>query len=487
MTALLYHSRNDGQTGRFWRSLRFGCAALAAVMTLAQPVFVPSAHAQEHGGEAHERSDHGRSGREGRGGEGRERQGKGQGGPGHGARQTEGSGSIGSSSDYSGAGRMGQSMSGEGFSRDAPPATPYVAPEVYSGDSAYGAHLSGEGYEDVAGDMVGTMLDAPDGAEGVIKAPEGGSGYSMTSEAEAPVQGFEPGLYGNSFLPSAEGQAARPAAAVVAGTEAASDGVMMNPEMASPEMIAPNMAVPAPAEPVAAARSTRRDLGMLAHSPVVVELFTSQGCSSCPPADDMLAGLADRPDVLALSWHVDYWDYLGWADEFAKPEFTTRQKQYARAAGERSIYTPQILIGGTDTLIDLRPAELMAMINNQLARPVALSVTAQDMGNAYQIELTPRAQMKRGVAILLVRYAPLREVEVKSGENHGLVLSYRNIVIGVDQIATWDGKVPLRLKVSDATASGASYPADTRHAILAQQVGRKGVASGAILAAVKLD
>ncbi|MDN3712023.1 DUF1223 domain-containing protein [Paracoccus cavernae] len=181
---------------------------------------------------------------------------------------------------------------------------------------------------------------------------------------------------------------------------------MMNPEMASPEMIAPNMAVPAPAEPVAAARSTRRDLGMLAHSPVVVELFTSQGCSSCPPADDMLAGLADRPDVLALSWHVDYWDYLGWADEFAKPEFTTRQKQYARAAGERSIYTPQILIGGTDTLIDLRPAELMAMINNQLARPVALSVTAQDMGNAYQIELTPRAQMKRGVAILLVRYAP---------------------------------------------------------------------------------
>lgn len=228
-------------------------------------------------------------------------------------------------------------------------------------------------------------------------------------------------------------------------------------------------------------------IGPVAHSPVVIELFTSQGCSSCPPADDMLAELADRPDVLALSWHVDYWDYLGWADEFARPEFTLRQKDYARAAGERSIYTPQILIGGTDTLLSLRPAELMAMIDTQAARPVALSVVSRDTAEGYQIELTPRMAGKRSIAILLVRYAPVREIEVKSGENRGMHLAYRNIVLAVDRVATWDGKQPLRLKVSNKPLSGASFPPDTRHALIAQQLGRKDAVSGPILAAIKLD
>ncbi len=295
-------------------------------------------------------------------------------------------------------------------------------------------------------DALGSMIDASDGEEGLIKAPLGGSGYPVPpSEVDPNFSLTQPdvGLFGNSFLADA-------------------------PASASMRMTAPK-------------------IGPQGQSPVVVELFTSQGCSACPPADEMLGDLADRPDVLALSWHVDYWDYLGWADEFARPEFTLRQKQYANAAGERSIYTPQILVDGSDTLIDLRPAELMGIINTHLARPVALSVTAQNLDDNYQIELTPRAQLKRGVVILLVRYAPQRQVEIRAGENRGMTLGYRNIVLGVEQIAHWDGKAPLRLKVSSSGQAGQEYPADTRHAILAQQVGRKGASAGAILAAVKLD
>ena len=83
-------------------------------------------------------------------------------------------------------------------------------------------------------------------------------------------------------------------------------------------------------------------------SGVVVELYTSQGCSSCPPADAYLEELAQEPGVIALALHVDYWDYLGWKDEFANPDFTDRQKTYATANGSNTIYTPQMVVAGTD-------------------------------------------------------------------------------------------------------------------------------------------
>src|SRR6056297_1329329 len=86
----------------------------------------------------------------------------------------------------------------------------------------------------------------------------------------------------------------------------------------------------------------------LADDPVVVELFTSQGCSSCPPADAMLGELAERDDVIPLALHVDYWDYIGWADIFADPAYTRRQKGYAHATGQRMVYTPQMVIDGQD-------------------------------------------------------------------------------------------------------------------------------------------
>ncbi|WP_311758939.1 DUF1223 domain-containing protein [Paracoccus broussonetiae] len=237
------------------------------------------------------------------------------------------------------------------------------------------------------------------------------------------------------------------------------------------------------------AQMRNRQFGPIDHPPVVVELFTSQGCSSCPPADDMLADLADRTDILALSWHVDYWDYLGWADEFARPEFTRRQQAYAHSWGERAIYTPQLIVGGTDTLIAVRPAELMTLLDAQMARPAPIAVTSRPEQEGFQIELTPRVQIPSAVAIMLVRYAPKREVKIKAGENRGLTVTYRNVVLGVERIADWDGRAPLRLNVKAGLPSGESFPADTRHAILAQQLsgGREPRPSGAILAAIRLD
>ncbi|MFT4014399.1 MAG: DUF1223 domain-containing protein [Paracoccus sp. (in: a-proteobacteria)] len=236
------------------------------------------------------------------------------------------------------------------------------------------------------------------------------------------------------------------------------------------------------------AQTPARMFGPIGHPPVVVELFTSQGCSSCPPADEMLGDLADRDDVLALSWHVDYWDYLGWADDFARPEFTLRQQDYAHAWGERAIYTPQMVVGGTDTLIALRPAELMALMRMQMARPAPVLVSSrQAPDGSYQLELTPRTALRQPVAILLVRYAPERRVTIKAGENRGVSVSYRNVVLAVDRIGQWDGRAPLRMSVRANASTGDAFPEDTRHAILTQELGRGKTATGPILAAIRLD
>ena len=95
--------------------------------------------------------------------------------------------------------------------------------------------------------------------------------------------------------------------------------------------------------------------GAAQDSPVVVELFTSQGCAACPPADALLGELARHEDVIALALHVDYWDYIGWEDVFARPEFTQRQHAYGHAAGSTVVYTPQMIVGGQERVVGVRP------------------------------------------------------------------------------------------------------------------------------------
>lgn len=238
--------------------------------------------------------------------------------------------------------------------------------------------------------------------------------------------------------------------------------------------------------PLAAAPPTGARKRMLGGPPVVVELFTAQGCSSCPPADRLIAGLADAPGVLALTWHVDYWDYLGWTDGFASPAHTARQEGYAAVAGERGVYTPQIIVDGHDTLLGLGRAALQAVIEDHAARPSAVMLTATEEGAAHVIQLTPRAAIPGGVEVTLIRFLPRRSVQVGAGENRGMRLEYRNVVVGAEVLTHWPARAPLRLTIRAGVDADDRFPDDTSHALLVQQALGAG-RPGPILAAVRLD
>ena len=221
--------------------------------------------------------------------------------------------------------------------------------------------------------------------------------------------------------------------------------------------------------------------------PVVVELFTSQGCSSCPPADAMLENLVHQPGVLPLSFHVDYWDYLGWSDSFASPEFTQRQEAYARASGEHALYTPQMIVDGRDTAVAPGPAQLMALIDANRIAPAMIGVQRVSNEKGEEIALTPLSDLGGPVEIVLVRYAPHRTVKVKAGENRGKMIGYTNVVLSIRDLAHWDGSAPLRMTVTPDDNPEDDFPEDTRHVLLVQRgIGAEDL-PGPILAAIKLD
>lgn len=183
-------------------------------------------------------------------------------------------------------------------------------------------------------------------------------------------------------------------------------------------------------------------------NPVVVELFTSQGCSSCPPADEFLAELADRPGIIPLALHVDYWDYIGWQDKFAQPRFTARQKAYARAEKSRTIYTPQMIVDGVARVEGNDPAAVGQAISAAMARPSPVTLHLQRSGDMLQV----RAAAPQGavaadppMVLQLVRVLPEQTVEIAHGENAGRTVSYRNIVTSWEPVGQWAGDAPLDL------------------------------------------
>lgn len=180
---------------------------------------------------------------------------------------------------------------------------------------------------------------------------------------------------------------------------------------------------------------------------VVVELYTSQGCSSCPPADEVLAAMAADPSIIALALHVDYWDYLGWKDKFANPQFTERQKAYAKAAGDRMIYTPQMIVGGVDRIVGSRPAEILEAVRTHAALPVTVRLTARRDGDRLHIRAEAVTPQDRPMRIDLVRYIPSEKVAIERGENAGVTMTYTNIVTDWEHIADWTGAGALELEV----------------------------------------
>lgn len=171
-----------------------------------------------------------------------------------------------------------------------------------------------------------------------------------------------------------------------------------------------------------------------ARHPTVIELFQSQGCSSCPPANANVNALAQRSDVLALSFAVTYWDGLGWKDVFAKPQFTARQWDYARAFGNAQVWTPQVVINGRANIVGskLQPLEALIVKSDRGSAGPALAIA----GNTVQISGTSA----RPADVWLVRYEPRAiEVAIKAGENGGRTLPHRNIVRELVRIGSWKG------------------------------------------------
>jgi hypothetical protein len=175
-------------------------------------------------------------------------------------------------------------------------------------------------------------------------------------------------------------------------------------------------------------------------APMVVELFTSEGCSSCPPADALLGELTQRQYVLPLSFHVDYWDYIGWKDRFADPLFTRRQYAYAQAQGTSMVYTPQMIVAGAIDVVGtdrkaVEKALKVAYTRNEMYR---IHVMRKDDGKV--VAQFPDAPIGVPATVWLVTYKRSAESHVKAGENAGRSLATFNVVRSLQKVGTWDGK-----------------------------------------------
>lgn len=201
--------------------------------------------------------------------------------------------------------------------------------------------------------------------------------------------------------------------------------------------------------------------------PVVVELFTSQGCSSCPPANASLAAISNRPDVLALSFGVTYWDYLGWKDTFAKPEFTQRQVRYERGLGHDGPFTPQIVVNGSSDTVGNELGEVERIVAASHLDGPKISVEGTNVSVGAATPATSAAD------VWLVRYEPRTiNVSVARGENEGVTLPHKNVVRELTHLGSWSGRA-VSFTISPAQAGLAT-------AILVQRP-----SGGTILAAYK--
>jgi hypothetical protein len=204
--------------------------------------------------------------------------------------------------------------------------------------------------------------------------------------------------------------------------------------------------------------------------PVVVELFQSQGCSSCPPANANVSALSDRPDVLALSFGVTYWDHLGWKDTFATPQYTARQWDYAHGLGHDSVFTPQVVINGRRDGVGADRRDLRALLAAGDRGQGGPAVTIR----GAVVSISAGAALPKAADVWLVRYDPrIVQVPIKRGENGGRTLPHRNIVRQLTRLGGWAGRF------ETLPIPPAADPA-LRTAILVQ-----GPGGGPILAAAK--
>jgi hypothetical protein len=180
-----------------------------------------------------------------------------------------------------------------------------------------------------------------------------------------------------------------------------------------------------------------------AHPKAVVELFTSQGCASCPPADAMLSSLAESGDVIALAYHVDYWDYVGWPDTFGSADNSNLQRSYAKSWNSSRIYTPQMVINGAKDVVGSRRNEVQTAVDTaSLQLPVDITV-----GNhMLKIAVGPHPGLDDAV-VWLVTYRHRAEVKIDSGENAGKTMVYTQVVTKRQLLGMWEAATGAQLKL----------------------------------------
>lgn len=171
----------------------------------------------------------------------------------------------------------------------------------------------------------------------------------------------------------------------------------------------------------------------------VVELFTSQGCSSCPPADAAFRKLVNQGDVIALAYHVDYWNYLGWADTLSSKENTERQYGYARTMGRSNVYTPQAVVNGRSHLAgsDLNGINSKIETDSSEGNGLNIPISAAMRGDELEIKIGA-GQGKANV--VMVYFDKEKTIDVEKGENSGKKISYLHSVTNVETVGMWDGK-----------------------------------------------
>jgi len=177
--------------------------------------------------------------------------------------------------------------------------------------------------------------------------------------------------------------------------------------------------------------------------PVVVELFTSQGCSSCPPADEILAELSKRDDVIALALHVDYWDYIGWKDKFGNPAHAIRQRAYAAAGGRKTVYTPEMIINGKTDIVGAKPMAVAQAIAAHKNDPARVDLALTRTGNIVKIGAKTLDGAVGPYTVHVLQYTPMETTKIKRGENAGHAFEYHNIAKNWTVLGDWNGNTPL--------------------------------------------
>jgi len=176
----------------------------------------------------------------------------------------------------------------------------------------------------------------------------------------------------------------------------------------------------------------------------VLELFTSQGCSSCPPADALLRSLQPRADLITLAYHVDYWDYIGWTDTFDAKAYTDRQKAYATAWGSNNIYTPQLVVNGAHDVVGSNKGDVDGAIA-AAGLPIAVSLKT-DTDGMLDVDADGKTG-EHGAGVWLVTYIDKADVKVERGENAGKQMSYTQVVTGRHILGMWDPDTGAHLKL----------------------------------------